>query len=135
MAVTPRPQSCVLCSANPVVLNGHVRPVVHGVRQSLLAGLASDNDKALSGPLGDGRDSCQTTQGGVIAPLQDIPGFCEQRGEDDPSHSRQGCEDLHVMVLHLPRLAVLRAGKLGDEPIEAPVPIADAPDDGLSETA
>jgi hypothetical protein len=53
-------------------------------------------------------DSRQTAQGGVIAPLQNIPSLCEQRGEDDPSHSRQGCEDVHVMLLRLPRFGFLR---------------------------
>ena len=75
-----------------------MRPVVYGVRQSLPAGLASDNDKALSGPLGDGRECRQTAQRGVVTPLQGILGFCEQRGEDDPSHSRQGCENFGVLL-------------------------------------
>ena len=69
-----------------------------------MARLSSHDDAALTGPLGDRRDSCQTSQGGVITSLQGIKGFCEQRREDDPSHSRQGCEDLHVMLLPLPRL-------------------------------
>jgi hypothetical protein len=75
-----------------------MRPVVYGVRQSLPAGLASDNDKALSGPLGDGRVSRQTAPRGVVTSLQGIPGFCEQRGEDVPSHFRQGCEDFRVLL-------------------------------------
>ena len=34
-----------------------------------------------------GAISCETAQGGVVASLQGIRGFCEQRGEDGPSHS------------------------------------------------
>ena len=52
----------------------------------------------LSGPLGDGPESRQNAQRGVVTSLQGIPGFCEQRGEDDPAHFRQGCEDLRVLL-------------------------------------
>ena len=85
-----------------VVLHGDARPMVHGVGEPVVAGLSSDDDAAFARSLGDWRDSCQTAQGGVVTSLQRIEGFCKQRGEDDPSHSRQGCEDLHVMLLPLP---------------------------------
>lgn len=49
----------VFRSASEVVLNGEARPRVHGVGQSVMAGLSSDNDAALAGALGDRRDSCQ----------------------------------------------------------------------------
>ena len=49
----------------------------------------------------------QTAQSGVVAPFKAIPSLCEQRGEDDPSHSRQGCKDFHVMLLLLPRPPLL----------------------------
>ena len=51
-----------------------------------------------------GANSSQAAQRGVITPAPGIPSLCEQRGEDDPSYSRQGCEDLHVMLLCLPWL-------------------------------
>src|SRR5262245_44345683 len=99
----------------------------------VVAGLSSDDDAAFARSLGDWRDSCQTAQGGVVTSLQRIEGFCEQRGEDDPSYSRQGCEDLHVMLLPLPRLGLLgrdQAGGKGIEPVmcvlELPVHQADA---------
>ncbi len=47
-----------------------------------------------------------------------VEGFCEQRGEDDPSHSRQGCEDLHVMLLRLPRSGLFRRNEPGGQGIE-----------------
>jgi hypothetical protein len=81
--------------------------MVHGIGKPVMAGLPPDDDAAFARALGDGRDSGQTAQGGVIAPLQGIESLCEQRGEDDPSHSRQGCEDLHVMLLFLPRSGIL----------------------------
>ena len=99
MAVTSASQGGVFRAASGVMLNGDARPVVHGVGEPVMAGLSSYHDAALARPLGDRRDPCQTAQGGVISSLQSIEGFCEQRGEDDPSHSRQGCEDRHVMLL------------------------------------
>jgi hypothetical protein len=72
-----------------------------------MAGLPPDDDAAFAGPLGNRRDSRQTAQSGVVASPQGIPSLCEQRGEDDPSHSRQGCEDPHVMLLFLPRSGIL----------------------------
>ena len=107
MAMTSASEFGVFGAAAGIVLNGDARPVVDGVGEAIMAGLSSDDDAALSGPLGDGRNSCQTTQGGVVSSPQSIPGFCEQRGEDGPSHSRQGCEDLRVMLLFLPRLGLL----------------------------
>ena len=102
MAVTSAAQSCVFGPANAVVLHGNPRPMVHGVGQALVAGLSSDHDQALARPLGDWRDSGQTAQGGVVTSLQGIEAFCKQRGENDPSHSRQGCEDLRVMLPSCP---------------------------------
>jgi hypothetical protein len=87
MAMTSASEFSVFGAAARIVLNGDTRPVVDGVGEAVVAGLSSDDDAAPSGPLGHGRDSCQTAQRGVIASLQGIPGFCEQRGEDGPSHS------------------------------------------------
>ena len=94
------------------MLHGDAGPVVEGVGEAIVAGLAAYDDATLSGSLGHWRDPCQTSQGGIISPLQRLPGFGEQRGEDGPSHSRQGCEDRRVMLLFLPRLALLLAARL-----------------------
>ena len=125
MTVTARSRSGVFRPAGTVALHGHPRSMIHGIGQPWVAGLSPDDNEAFARPLGDGCDSRQTAQRGVIASLQGLPGFCEQRGKDDPSHSRQRCEDFRVMLLHLPRLALLRAGKLGGQPIDASVGIAD----------
>ena len=89
----------VFCAASRIVLHGDARPVVEGIGEAVVAGLAAHDDATLAGTLGDRRDPCQTSQGGIISPLQRLPGFGEQRGEDGPSHSRQGCEDRRVMLL------------------------------------
>ena len=129
MAVTSASEGGVFGAASGIVLNGDARPMVHGVGEPVMAGLSSDDDAALARPLGDRRDSCQTAQGGVISPLQGIAGFCEQRGEDDPSHSRQGCEDLHVMLLSLPRLGLLGRDEAGGQGIELAMGFLELPVD------
>src|SRR5208283_2549954 len=118
MAVTSASKCGVFRAATGVMLNGDARPMVHGVGEPIMAGLSSDHDAALSRSLGDRCDPGQTAQGGVISSLQGIEGFCEQRGEDDPSHSRQGCEDLHVMLLRLPWSGLFRRNEPGGQGIE-----------------
>ncbi len=118
MAVTPAAKGGILGLTSRIVLNGNACPVVHGIGEAIMAGLPSDNDAALARPLGDGCDSSQTAQSGVIAPQQGIPSLCEQRGEDDPSDSRQGCEDFHVMLLRLPRSGILFWDEPGSQGIE-----------------
>jgi hypothetical protein len=103
VAVTTASQFGVLCAAARIALHGDAHPMVEGAGEAVLAGLSPDDDAALAGPLGDGRNSSQTTQGGVISSLQGFSGFCEQRSDDGPSHSRQGREDRPVMLLILPR--------------------------------
>src|SRR6516165_1151095 len=133
MAVTATSEHGVFGSALWVNLHRDARPMVRGIGEPIIAGLSSDDNAAFARTLGNWRDSCQTAQGGVVASLQGIEGFCEQRGEDDPSHSWRGCEDLHVMLLFLPRLGLFggnEAGGQGIEPamgfFELPVDEADA---------
>ena len=87
MAVTTTSERSVFSPALCVVLHSDARPVVHGVGEPVMTGLPSDNNAALARPLGDGRDSCQTAQGGIVLSLKGIEGFCQQRGEDDPSQN------------------------------------------------
>ncbi len=81
------------------MLHGDARPMVDGVAQADVSGLSHKNDFALARSLGDWRDARQASQGVVISPSQRIRGFCEQRGEDDPSNARQGSQDRHVTLL------------------------------------
>ena len=104
MTMPPAAEGGVFGFARWIMLNGDARPMVHGVGKPVTTGLPSDDNGALAGLLGDRRNSGQIAQRGVVAPFQAIPSLCEQRGEDNPSHSRQGCEDFHVMLLRcLPR--------------------------------
>ena len=91
-----------------------------------MAGLSSDHNQALARLLGHGRDSCQTAQDGVISPLQGIKAFCKQRGEDNPTDSRQGCEDFRVMQFAF-QLNLGGGGKLRDQSIEPVVGLCDLP--------
>ena len=49
--------------ASRVVLHGDAGPVVEGVGEAIVAGLAAHDGAALSGSLGHRRDPCQTSQG------------------------------------------------------------------------
>ena len=80
-----------------------------------------------------GATPAKAAQGSVIAALQGVPGFCEQRGKDDRSHSRQGDKDLHVMLFCLPWLgfccgdqAYGQSIKLAMRLLELPIHKADA---------
>jgi len=94
-----RPESSIFDSAALVMLHSGARPMVDGVAQADVSGLSHKNDFALARSLGDWRDARQALQGVVISPSQRIRGFCEQRGEDDPSNARQGSQDRHVTLL------------------------------------
>jgi hypothetical protein len=87
VAMTTAWERGVFGPALGVALHGDACPMVHGVDEPVMACLSTDHDAIFTRPFGDRRDSCQTAQGGVVASLQGIEGFCEQRGEDDPSHS------------------------------------------------
>jgi len=92
--------------------------MVHGVCEPVVAGLPPNDDAAFARSLGYGRDSSQAAQRGVVAPSQGIPSLCKQRGEDDPSYSRQGCEELHVMLLCLPWLDLCRGNEFCGQGVE-----------------
>ncbi len=132
MAVTSASEGGIFRAASGVMLNRDARPVVHGVGEPIMASLSSYHYAAFARPLGDRRDPCQTAQGGVISSLQSIEGFSEQRGKDDPSHSRQGCEDRHVMLLPLSQPGLLRRNEPGSEGIKLamrlPELLVDEPD-------
>ena len=99
MTMPTSPESSIFDSAALVMLHGGARPMVDGVAQADVSGLSHKNDFALARSLGDWRDARQASQGVVISPSQRIRGFCEQRGEDDPSNARQGSQDRHVTLL------------------------------------
>jgi hypothetical protein len=71
----------------------------------------------------------------VVSPAHRLGGLGEQRGEDDPSDSRQGSQDRHVALLGLlPRQGLslsLALGELGAEDIETAVRLLDLAADQL----
>lgn len=94
--------------------------------KSNVARLTHDHDATFATAPRDWRDAAQTSQGVVISLSQGLPGLGEQRGEDDPSHSRQGPEDRRVALLvRRPRRGLLRTGELRAKGIELPVRVLD----------
>jgi hypothetical protein len=106
VAVTTLSQSSVLGVAASVVLNGDARPVIEGVLEPGITGKSSGDDTALAGALGDRCSATKGSQSVIVSSLEGFPSLCEQRGEDDPTVSWQGCEDRSVALLvYLPRFA------------------------------
>ena len=96
MAVAAGAKSPVFRLASRVVLHGDARPVVDGVTQADVGGLAHEHEAALAGSLGDGSDARQTAKRLVVSPLQGLERLGQQRGEDNPSDSQQRLEDRHI---------------------------------------
>ena len=99
MAVAAGAKSRVFRLASRVVLHGHARPVVDGVAQADVGGLAHEHDAALAGSLGDGSHTRQASKRSIVSPLQGLERLGQQRGEDNPSDSRQRLEDRHIARL------------------------------------
>ena len=74
-----------------------------------------------------GANSGQTAQSGVVAPFKAVPSLCEQRGEDNPSNSRQGRKDFHVMLLLPPRPCLLCWNEPGRQGIQPAMSLFDLP--------
>ena len=119
MRMTPGTQSGIAASASGIVLCCHYCPVVDGCSQPVGASLSHLDATGFAAPFGDRSNPGQRAQGVVVSLLDGLVGLCEQRGEDDPSHPRQGAQDRRVALLGcLPRLG-LRSSELLDEAIEA----------------
>ena len=131
MTVTSLAQGGVFETAALIMLNGNPCPVVDRAGQTGMTGQPPDDDAALAGTLGNGGDTTQSPQSMIISPLQSIPGFCEQRGENDPANARQGCEDCCVMLLfQLPRFGLpvflrRRSRQPGGQLVKPPVRLLD----------
>ena len=90
MAVAASAMGRVFRLASRVVLPGHAGPMVDGVAQANVGGLAHEHDAALAGSLGDGRHPRQASKRSIVSPLQGLECLGEQRGEDNPSDPGQG---------------------------------------------
>ena len=124
VAVTTEAQSGVLGAAARIVLRGNACPVVESVPKPRITGEPSRDDAALSGTLGDRSSATKSPQGVIVSSLEGFPSLCEQRGEDDPTVSWQGCEDRSVALLVcLSRFALRRLGQEATQPVELAVRI------------
>src|SRR3954453_7889910 len=85
MTVATGAKSRVFRLASRVVLHGDARPMLDGVAQTNVGGLAHEHEAALAGSLGDGSDARQTAKCLVVSPLQGLEGLGDQRGEDNSS--------------------------------------------------
>jgi hypothetical protein len=124
VAMTAEAQGGVLGAAARVVLRGNACPVVEGIPEPRITGEPSRDDAALAGPLGDRSCATKGPQSVIVSSLEGFPSLCEQRGEDDPAVSWQGCEDRSVALLVcLPRFALRRLGQEAAQPIKLAVRI------------
>jgi hypothetical protein len=101
VAVTALAQFGIAAAAERIVLDSNPGPVIDRAAQSHMAGLAHDNDAALAATLGHRGDPGEGSQGVIISPSQGLCCLSEERGEDNPSDTRQGSQDRHVALLGL----------------------------------
>src|SRR4051794_31521417 len=119
MTVATGAKSRVFRLASRVVLHGDARPMVDGVAQANVGGLAHEHEAALAGSLGDGSHPRQASKRLVVSPLQSLERLGEQRREDNPSDSWQRSYDRHVARLWpLPLGPFLRTGEAAGEAVE-----------------
>src|SRR5438552_6862379 len=120
------PQRIVTPSGGGIALNGDARPVMDGVLQPFVAGMAADHEALFAAAPGDWSRACQGPQGVVISSAQRLRGLGEQRGENDPADSRPGAKDRHVMLLtDLPRWILRRGFKPDAKPVQSLVRLLD----------
>ena len=120
MSAAPGSEGGIPGLAASVVLGCDPGPVVDRRSQSMRAGLSHFHPTGFSAPLGDRGDPGQSVDGVIISRLDGLMGLREQRGEDDPSHSRQRAQDRRVALLdRLPRFGLRSCGQLVDKSIEA----------------
>src|SRR6187455_2286298 len=116
MAVAAGAKSRIFRLASWIVLPGDARPMVDGVAQANVGGLAHEHDAALAGSLGDGSHPRQASKRSIVSPLE---GLGQQHGEDNPSDPWQRLEDRHIARLGpLPLGSLLRSDKAVGEAVE-----------------
>ena len=78
-----------LLGGDRVLAAGGMGPLMHGVPQAMVAPPPHPDHPPFPTLLRDRRDPRQGAQGVIVPGLQDVAGFGEQRGEDDPADSWQ----------------------------------------------
>jgi hypothetical protein len=94
--VPPFPQGGVADAALWIGLHGGTRPMKDSIAQSLVSGIAHDNNMGLATTFGDGRDPGQGPEGWIIATADRPRSLREQDGQGDPTYPRQGPQDRSI---------------------------------------
>ena len=103
VTVAPSAELLVVGPTVGIVADSGPSPVVYGVAQPVVTGIAHLDAAVLTALLGHGGDARVGAQGVVVSLRQELRGLGEHRGGDDSPDSRQGPEDRHVtMPLTLP---------------------------------
>src|SRR5829696_2092687 len=119
MTVAAGAKGRVFRLASRVVLHSDAGPMVDGVAQANVGGLAHEHDAALAGSLGDRSHARQTAKRSIVSPLHGLERLGQQRGEDNPSDPRQRSEDRHIARLWpRPLGSLLRTGEALGEAVE-----------------
>lgn len=90
MGMAAGTEFCIAPVTGRVSLYGDAGPMVDRLLQAFVAGVAAHNDQGLAAALGDRRHATQSSQNMIISSLQRFPSLSEQRGDVDPSVSREG---------------------------------------------
>ena len=97
MGVAAGTEGAVAGFAEGVVLCGDAGPVIEGVAEFVLDGEAADLPLGVAGLDADGGDSGAGAERGIVASLEELEGFGEQRAEDVDPDSGEGEEDGEVV--------------------------------------
>ncbi len=99
VAASPASKGSVLGAADRVALDGDAGPVVYCVAEARMRGQSANHGDGLAGSSGDGRDAGEASERAVVASLDEVRRFGEQRGEDGSTDSGEGGEDCRVALL------------------------------------
>src|SRR5829696_5481909 len=72
MTVAAGAKGRVFRLASRIVLHSDARPMVDGVAQANVGGLAHEHDAALAGSLGDGSHARQASRRSIVSPLHGL---------------------------------------------------------------
>ena len=70
--------------------------MIYSVALAIVRGMAHVDDLALAAPFGHRSNTTQRAQDAVITTLEEIEGFTNQCGNDDPADSQVGHQNLAV---------------------------------------
>ena len=125
MAVATLAEELVMLAAMRVVPHADEAPIVEGVAETRIAGIAHADEETFAALARDRRDAGLGAQPVIVSGDQEPRGFGKRRGGDDSPDAWQGPEDRHVtMPLRLPR-----RGEGVQQALDAPRAVAPLPGD------